>query len=197
MRRDPALPKSTPSNRAEPSPVLRNSVLRNSVLRNSALRNSALRNSALRNSALSHSALSEPGSRLPGPGLHSPGLFALLVLDGLLLGAIGLVLTPMYAGAVPTPVGALLSIALLPWLVLRTGELDARPGMAGAPLLAWLLAVGVLGVGGPGGDVLLPATWQSALLVFGGLFAGLLALRKVLMGEVAGERGRTDVRGDD
>jgi len=47
--------------------------------------------------------------------------------------------------------------------------------------------------------VLLPATWQSALLVFGGLFAGLLALRRVLMDEVAlaGERGAADVRGDD
>ena len=177
MRRDPALPKSAVPSPAVPSP--------------------AVPSSALPSSALSRAAPPGPGSGLPGPGLHSPGLFALLVLDGLLLGAIGLVLTPMYAGAVPTPVGALLSIALLPWLVLRTGELDARPAMAGAPLLAWLLAVGVLGVGGPGGDVLLPATWQSALLVFGGLFAGLLALRKVLMGEVAGERGPTDVRGDD
>ena len=77
----------------------------------------ALRKPALRNPALSHSALSESGSRVHGPGLRSPGLFALLVLDGLLLGAIGLALTPMYAGAVPTPVGALLSIALVPWLV--------------------------------------------------------------------------------
>ena len=136
---------------------------------------------------------------MPEPGVRSPGLLGLLVVDGLLLGAIGLVLTPMYAGPVPTPVGALLSIALVPWLVLRAGELDTRPAVAGAPLLAWLLAVGVLGVGGPGGDVLLPATWQSALLVFGGLGAGLLALRRVLMGEmaVAGERGTADVRGDD
>jgi hypothetical protein len=133
------------------------------------------------------------------PRLHNPGLIALLVVDGLLVGAIGLALTPMYAGAVPTPVGALLSIAVVPWLVLRAGELDARPVVAGAPLLAWLLTVGVLGVGGPGGDVLLPATWQSALLLFGGLGAGLLALRKVLMGEVAvaGERGPIHVRGDD
>ena len=133
------------------------------------------------------------------PRLHSPGLLVLLVVDGLLLGAIGLALTPMYAGAVRTPVGALLSIALVPWLVLRAGELDARPAVAGAPLLAWVLAVGVLGVGGPGGDVLLPATWQSALLVFGGLLAGLVALRRALMGEVAvaGERTRADVRGDD
>lgn len=130
--------------------------------------------------------------------LHGPGLLALLTVDGLLLGVVGLVLTPMYAGPVPTPVGAVLSILVLPWLVRRAGELDPRPGAAGAPVLAWLLAVGVLGLGGPGGDVLLPATWQSLLLVFGGLLAGLLALRGVLTGGTAGadEWGSAGVRGD-
>jgi hypothetical protein len=127
-----------------------------------------------------------PGETGPGdpvrPGRpRTPGLLALLVLDGLLLGGIGLVLTPVYVGGVPAPVGALLSVVALPWLVLRAGELDPRPAVAGAPLFAWVLAVGVLGLGGPGGDVLLPETWQSLLLVFGGLFAGLLALRRVLV----------------
>jgi hypothetical protein len=136
---------------------------------------------------------------MAGAPMRRPGLFGLLVVDGLLLGGIGLVLTPMYAGSVPAPLGAALSIVVLPWLVLHAGELDPRPGVAGAPLLAWLLAVGVLGVSGPGGDVILPATWQSLLLVFGGLFAGLLALRRVLNGGTAwaDERWRADVRGDE
>jgi hypothetical protein len=149
---------------------------------------------------------------VPESRLDRPALVGLLVLDGLLLGAIGLVLTPVYVGWAPAPVGAVLSILLLPWLVLRVGELDPRPRVAGAPLLAWLLAVAVLGLGGPGGDVLLPATWQSALLVFGGLFAGLWALRKVLLGEArprekihpastdtvsTDEREKADVRGDE
>ena len=53
------------------------------------------------------------------------------------------------------------------------------------------MAVGVVGFGGRGGDVLLPATWQSVLLVLGGLFAGLLALRKVLIDGYAGASGGT------
>ena len=104
--------------------------------------------------------------------VRSPGLLGLLVVDGLLLGGDRPGAHPDVRGRVPAPVGALLSIAVLPWLVLRAGELDARPAVAGAPLVAWLLAVGVLGVGGPGGDVLLPATWQSLLLVFGGPVRG-------------------------
>ena len=91
-----------------------------------------------------------------------PGLLALLIVDGLLLGASASCSRRCTPGAVPTPVGALLSILVLPWLVLHAGELDPRPGLAGAPLIAWLAAVAVLGVGGSGGDVLLPATWQSA-----------------------------------
>lgn len=117
------------------------------------------------------------------------GMLALLVLDGVLLGGFGLVLTPLYVGGVPAPIGVVVSALILPWLVRRAGEIDARPSRAAAPLSAWVLTVGVLGLVGPGGDVMLPATWQSLLLVVGGVGAGLLALRGVLNTEYRRTRG--------
>lgn len=109
------------------------------------------------------------------------GVAALVILtfDGALLGAFGLAFTPMYAGGIPVPMGVVFSVLILPWLVLRAGEIDPRPAVAGAPLVAWFLVVAVLSVGGPGGDVMLPVTWQSGLLFLGGIGAGLWALRQV------------------
>ncbi|HVH21060.1 MAG TPA: hypothetical protein VNA11_01250 [Pseudonocardia sp.] len=112
----------------------------------------------------------------PVPLIPDGGLIALLVLDGILLGAAGLAFTPLYFGPVPAPLGALASIVLLPFLVGRAAELDPR--FAATPLIAWAITVGLLGVAGPGGDVLLPVTWQSLLLMFGGLGAGLWRLRR-------------------
>jgi hypothetical protein len=117
---------------------------------------------------------------MPEPLLPDGALLALLVLDGVLLGAFGLVFTPLYTNGVPVPMGAVLSVLVLPWLVRRAGEINPRPGLAGAPLTAWVLAVAVLGLLGPGGDTMLPATWQSLLLLVGGIGAGLWALRDVL-----------------
>ena len=105
------------------------------------------------------------------------GVLALLVVDGVLTGAVGLAFTPLYLGAVPVPLGVLLSVLVLPWLVLRAGEIDRR--FAGAPVFAWFATVAVLGLFGPGGDALLTTTWQSLLLVVGGVGAGLWALRRV------------------
>jgi hypothetical protein len=114
-------------------------------------------------------------------------LLALLVFDGALLGAFGLVFTPLHAGGVPVPMGIVLSVLVLPWLVQRAGEVEARPAIAGAPLTAWAVTVGLLGLAGPGGDMMLSAApttaWKSLLLVAGGLGAGLWALRRVLIRE--------------
>jgi hypothetical protein len=122
----------------------------------------------------------EPQPGIPEEPLLPDGtLLALLVLDGVLLGAAGLAFNSLHLDGLPVPLGALASIALLPWLVGRAGEVDPRTGWAAAPLTAWGITVGVLGVAGPGGDVLLPVTWQSLLLLFGGLGAGLWRLRRL------------------
>jgi hypothetical protein len=111
----------------------------------------------------------------------------LLAADGVLLGAFGVAFTPMFTGGVPVPMGVLFTLLILPWLVLRAGELDPRPGVAAAPLVMWFLTVAVLAVVAPGGDVMLPLWWQSGVLVVGGCAAGLWALRQVVEGEF--ERG--------
>ena len=111
-------------------------------------------------------------------------VLALLTFDGLLLGAFGLAFTPLYVGVVPVPMGAVLSILIVPWLVLRAGEIDPRPRWAAAPLTAWFVAVVAFGLTGPGGDLILPAQpstiWTSLLLIIGGFAAGIWALRRVL-----------------
>jgi hypothetical protein len=116
----------------------------------------------------------------PGPLVPDGALLVLLVFDGLLLGAFGLMFTPLYTNGIPVPMGAVLSILVLPWLVQQAGEIDARPAVAGAPLTAWVVAVGVLGLLGPGGDAMLAQNWQSLLLLAGGIGAGLWGLRGVL-----------------
>lgn len=103
---------------------------------------------------------------------------AVLTVDGALLGLFGLLFNPLYNGTVPIPLGALVSILVLPWLVARAHEVDPRSSTASAPLVAWGLVVGIVGLVGPGDDVLLPLTWQSLLLVAGGLGAGFYALRQ-------------------
>jgi hypothetical protein len=49
----------------------------------------------------------------------------------------------------------------------------------------------VLGLAGPGGDVMLPETWQSLLLLVAALLAGLLTLRRVLDESYAAADGET------
>lgn len=97
--------------------------------------------------------------------------FMLLRFDGTALPAVS---------GWPFPVAAVLALVTTPLLVRRAGQLAPRPAVAGLPLLGWL-AVVVFGlVSGPGGDVLLPATWQTLLLVAAGALPGAIALGGVL-----------------
>lgn len=120
----------------------------------------------------------DEGAEAGGRALAPLGL-ALLVGNGALLGAFGVGFTPIFVGGVPVPMGVLFTVLILPWLVMRAGELDPRPGVAALPLGSWFVVVAVLAVVAPGGDVMVPLWWQSGALLLGGVGTGLWALRQV------------------
>ncbi|GAY13200.1 hypothetical protein [Pseudonocardia sp. N23] len=104
-----------------------------------------------------------------------------IVVCSVLLAAFELALQPLYVGSVPAPVGAIVAIVTMPWLVRGAGAEFGSAAAAGLPIVAFVLTLGVLGTVAPGGDVMLPATWQSGLLAVAGIGAGLVALRGVAM----------------
>ncbi|MGH3751807.1 MAG: hypothetical protein ACRDRP_03760 [Pseudonocardiaceae bacterium] len=103
-----------------------------------------------------------------------------LVLDAVALAALELLYLPLRVGAAPVPITILLAVVSTPWLVRSAAELGGPRPVAAVPLVVWVLAIGVVGVAGPGGDVLLPADWRSALLLGGGLFPAAVALGRAL-----------------
>jgi hypothetical protein len=103
-----------------------------------------------------------------------------LVFDTLALATVELLYLPLRVGAVPFPITILLAVVSTPWLVRSAAELGGPRVVAAVPLVVWVLALGVLGVGGPGGDVLLPADWRSALLLGGGMFPAAVLLGRAL-----------------
>ncbi|WP_312858157.1 hypothetical protein [Pseudonocardia pini] len=111
----------------------------------------------------------------------------LLSVAGAGLAALELLLQPLYIGSVPVPVGAVLALLTLPWLIRAVTDVSTATAAVASPLVVWVVVVGVLGFAGPGGDVLLPTTWQSLLLLVAGLLSGLVVTRRVLE-EGAAER---------
>jgi hypothetical protein len=105
---------------------------------------------------------------------------ATVVLAAVLLTALELLLQPLYIGPVPVPVGTVLVLLTMPWLIHAAADVSTATPVAASPLAAWVVVIGVLGFAGPGGDVVLPPTWQSFLLLVAGLLAGLLPLRRVV-----------------
>lgn len=121
----------------------------------------------------------------PPPFDRADRLDALLVLgvlliDVVLLAVIEMMFVTLRIGGVPAPVSALLALVSTPWLVRRAGDLPFGGPAAIAVLVAWMVCMTVLGFTGPGGDVLLPDTWPSQLLLGAGLIPGALVLGLVL-----------------
>jgi hypothetical protein len=73
-------------------------------------------------------------------------------------------------------------------LVSQTTKL-IRPGLSWIPLLVWVLTLLVVGLGGPGGDVVLLPDWRTPLLLGGGMLPGAVALGGGLGRAAKGAKG--------
>ncbi|MEV5825846.1 DUF6113 family protein [Spirillospora sp. NPDC052242] len=92
------------------------------------------------------------------------------------------------------PVAALVLVAVLFALVRLAGwGMGGRTG-AVIPALLWLVAVFVVSVLRPGGDVVLPQTVAGHVYLMGGLLAGVLGVMRV---PASGRSGQWLLRGAD
>jgi hypothetical protein len=79
-------------------------------------------------------------------------VLTLLAVDGVISAVAGALFLPMYIGAIPVPISALLSGAVnlaLVWAAAHWSDSLLRTGL---PLWTWLLTVVVMTFGGPGDD---------------------------------------------
>ncbi|KZB87654.1 hypothetical protein [Amycolatopsis regifaucium] len=111
------------------------------------------------------------------------GLLVLLSFDAFLLGLLELFFLPLRLdgivlpklGDAPIPLTVVLAVLTTPLLVMMTAKV-IRPSFSVIPLLVWVLVVLVMGVTGPGGDLVLVQDWRALLLIGGGALPGALAL---------------------
>lgn len=109
-------------------------------------------------------------------------VLAVLAVDGVLSAIAGALLLPLYLGAVPLPVSALVSGLVNAALVWAAGYWAGSRRLAALPLWAWLATVAAFTLGGPGGDIVFggPGIMGFSVLIFlllGGLPAAMVLRR--------------------
>jgi hypothetical protein len=120
-------------------------------------------------------------------GVGRWALLALLVADTALLATLELFFLPERMdgtllpnlGAIPLPLTVAVAVLTTPLLVTQAGR-QVHPKAAFVPLLVWVLTVLVLGLTGPGGDLVLIQDWRALLLLAGGALPAAMALGSVL-----------------
>jgi hypothetical protein len=108
---------------------------------------------------------------------------AALVVDAIALALLELFFLPLRFdgqllpnwGAVEFPITAVVALITMPLLVSRATSVSARLLVAGAPLWAWLVTIGVIGIVGPENQFLLQ-DWRTLLLLACGTLPAALAL---------------------
>ncbi|MCB0942507.1 MAG: hypothetical protein KDB72_19965 [Mycobacterium sp.] len=101
-------------------------------------------------------------------------VLVLLTIDGVITAVTGALLLPVYLGAVPFPVSALITGVVNAALVWAAGYWAGSKRLAALPLWAWLVTVAAMTLGGPGGDIVFggPGVMAYSALLFLVLGAG-------------------------
>lgn len=107
-------------------------------------------------------------------------VLTMLTVDGVISAVACALLMPAYIGSIPFPVSALISGLLNATLVWAARQWSTSPRVAALPLWTWLLTVLLMGMGGPGGDVILGGrgvmAYSPLLLLFAGVVPPLFML---------------------
>ena len=106
-----------------------------------------------------------------------------LVVDAIALALLELFFLPLRFdgqllpnwGAVEFPITAAVALITMPLMVSRAASVSARLLVAGAPLWAWLITIGVVGLVGPENQFLLQ-DWRTLLLLACGTLPAAIAL---------------------
>lgn len=110
-------------------------------------------------------------------------VLTLLALDGMLSAVAGSLLLPIYLGAVPLPVSALLCGLLNSALVWSAAQWTTSKSLAALPLWTWLATVAAFTLGGPGGDVVFGGpgvmAYSVLILLILGCLPPALTLRRI------------------
>jgi hypothetical protein len=107
-------------------------------------------------------------------------MLALLAFDGVLSAVAGVLFLPMFIGAVPLPISALISGLLNAGLVWAALQWTANTRLAALPLWAFLATVLLLTFGGPGSDMMFDGLAGAVVMVlFGAAPPALVLWRRV------------------
>jgi hypothetical protein len=114
-------------------------------------------------------------------------LLGLLVLDSVALALLEVFFLPLRFdgtllpnwGSFPFPVTVVVALVTMPFMITLAAGVSRRLLVAGAPLWAWLVTIGVVGVVGPENMVLLQ-DWRTLLLLACGALPAAVALGNTL-----------------
>ncbi|WP_459547869.1 hypothetical protein [Nocardia sp. X0981] len=121
--------------------------------------------------AVEDPAATESGWRYAPPvrAVLGPVLIAVLVVDAVISLIFEVLSLPLYIGAVPVPIAALLAAPVNLALVWAAATVTGRLSALFLPLAAWLVAFLIAAGRGPGGDVPLRGDLPTLLLFICGV----------------------------